>query len=77
MHKDAIEARFPAFLELFKYDHMGSIYDLNSHFIWSCHIHYSHIVEYIIQLAKTYEMHNIERYTNVHDFIESIVRCKK
>ncbi len=68
MQRRAIEARFPHFLEVFKYDHSGSICDVNTAFTWTANgISYDYIsvVEYIRDLILLYEGGRIAKYTDV------------
>lgn len=68
MHKNAIAARFPHFLDCFLYDTSGRIYGINNTFTWKG-----------IDLVQTTEYQNVQKHTDVEDLVECIMAniCKK
>ena len=72
MDKLAIQNRFPHFINLFSYDHNGYIININKDFTWNGHDYFT-IKKYIIDLVQHSEKANIQKITNVKDFISRIL----
>lgn len=68
MDQLAMNNRFPHFTSLFSYTQDGYINGINKSFTWQGH-HCFTIKKYIVELAQDAERDNLEKFTNVTDFL--------